>query len=75
MKIFKGFLTSVFFALTSLSYAIEEPVTLTSGQVAGTALESGVQAFLGIPFAAPPVGDLRWRAPLNLCRWSRINNG
>ena len=72
MKIFKGLLTSVFFALTSLTFAIEEPVTLTSGQVAGTALESGVQAFLGIPFAAPPVGDLRWRAPQPPTPWQGV---
>ena len=72
MKIFNGLLTSVFFALTSLTFAIEEPVTLTSGQVAGTALESGVQAFLGIPFAAPPVGDLRWRAPQPPTSWQGV---
>ena len=72
MKIFKGLLTSVFFALTSLTFAIEEPITLTSGQVAGTALESGVQAFLGIPFAAPPVGDLRWRAPQPPTPWQGV---
>ena len=72
MKIFKGLLTSVLFSLTSLSYAIEEPVMLTSGQVVGTALESGVQAFLGIPFAAPPVGDLRWRAPQPPTPWQGV---
>ena len=72
MKIFESVLASVFFALTSLSYAIDEPVTLSSGQVAGIELESGAQAFLGIPFAAPPVGDLRWRAPQPPTSWQGV---
>jgi para-nitrobenzyl esterase len=40
-----------------------DPVTTESGRVSGTQLESGVRAYLGIPFAAPPTGDRRWRAP------------
>jgi para-nitrobenzyl esterase len=50
-----------------------DPVQTSSGRVAGTRLDSGVKAYLGIPFAAPPVGDLRW-APPQPTSWSGIYN-
>lgn len=31
--------------------------------------EDGVQKFLGIPYAAPPVGDLRWKPPMPAAKW------
>ena len=40
-----------------------DPVATASGKVAGTRLSSGVKAYLGIPFAKPPTGDLRWKPP------------
>ena len=40
-----------------------DPVVTTGGKVAGTLLPSGVKAYLGVRFAAPPTQDLRWRAP------------
>ena len=40
-----------------------DPVKTESGLVAGTRLDSGVRAYLGIPYAQPPVGALRWAAP------------
>jgi para-nitrobenzyl esterase len=42
---------------------------IDSGQIAGK-VESGADAFLGIPFAAPPVGPLRWRPPQPIAAWS-----
>lgn len=43
--------------------------TTASGQVIGT-LTDGVAAFLGIPYAAPPTGELRWRPPAAPVPWT-----
>ena len=40
-----------------------DPLVIDSGRVSGKVLASGVKAYFGIPFAAPPVRELRWRAP------------
>ncbi len=34
----------------------------------------GVRVYKGIPFAAPPVGDLRWRAPIPAAPWSGVRD-
>lgn len=47
------------------------PVQVTGGRIAGTA-EGGVNAFLGVPFAAPPVGRLRWRSPQPVAPWQGV---
>jgi para-nitrobenzyl esterase len=50
-----------------------DPIRTESGLVAGTRLDSGIRAYLGIPFAQPPVGPLRWRPPAPV-RWGGIWN-
>ncbi len=48
-------------------------VTTASGPVEGTATADGaVRVFKGIPFAAPPVGDLRWKAPQPVAPWTEV---
>ena len=42
------------------------------GTVEGMQEESKILAFKGIPFAAPPVGDFRWREPQPLKKWEGI---
>lgn len=49
-------------------------VTVEQGTVSGVDAD-GVTAFKGIPFAAPPVGDLRWRAPQPAAKWQGVRNG
>ena len=44
-------------------------VTVESGQLQGLA-ENDAAIFRGIPYAAPPVGDLRWRPPQPPAKWS-----
>src|SRR6188474_2985159 len=52
--------------------AISDPVTTASGKLAGVTLKSGVRAFKGIPFGAPPVGDLRWKEPQPVAKWDGV---
>ena len=52
--------------------AIPDPVKTSEGKISGVTLGSGVRAFKGIPFAAPPLGDLRWKEPQPPARWEGV---
>ena len=45
------------------------PVVLTDAGAVVGARESGVEVFRGLPYAAPPVDDLRWREPRPVPAW------
>ena len=51
-----------------------DPITIESGKLSGTLLDSGIRAYLGVPFAAPPVRELRWHEPMPVKPWSGIYN-
>ena len=50
----------------------EDRVKTACGVVEGTTAPNGVRAFRGIPFAAPPVGDLRWQPPQPVKPWEGV---
>ncbi len=61
--------------LNSFQFAAQASDTLRveGGKISGTTSSDGrVSIYKGIPFAAPPVGDLRWKAPQPLKKWSGV---
>src|SRR6204780_2084852 len=56
-----------------LSAAISDPVKTDAGSISGVAGKNPeIRVYKGIPFAAPPVGDLRWRAPQPAAHWEGV---
>ncbi|MFQ6397342.1 carboxylesterase/lipase family protein [Nocardia sp. KC 131] len=53
--------------------AAPEVVTIDTGQLRG-AHTADYRLFAGIPYAAPPVGELRWRAPAPAASWSGVRD-
>lgn len=58
--------------LAGASPALADPVAVDGGLIEGTTLPSGVSAWLGVPFAAPPLRDLRWKPPQPVVPWQGV---
>ncbi|HEV8040757.1 MAG TPA: carboxylesterase family protein [Bryobacteraceae bacterium] len=64
-------LVCVLAAAANLSIAAAtRTVPTESGRISGVSA-NGLSVFKGVPFAAPPVGDLRWRPPMPAAPWTR----
>jgi para-nitrobenzyl esterase len=62
-------------ALPARADSVDQTVTVAQGALSGVARDTGgVLAFKGIPFAPPPIGPLRWRAPQPAETWSGVRD-
>ena len=72
MKKITFLIAGLFLSFTGLVVAQQPaPVKVEQGMIQGT-FEDGLSVYKGIPFAAPPVGDLRWRAPQPAANWEGV---
>jgi len=72
---FKGLLTLTFLVAAALSVRAQtaDVVTIANGKLEGTGRQSsGVRIFQGIPFAQPPLGELRWKEPQPVNNWTNV---
>ena len=60
-----------FISLAAFGASLPLQVKIDTGAIEGKA-NGPVRAFLGIPYAAPPVGELRWKSPAPPAKWSGV---
>ncbi|MFD2200046.1 carboxylesterase/lipase family protein [Shivajiella indica] len=65
------FITLIGISLSSCQEPIPGQVKVSGGIIQGTVIDD-LTIFKGIPFAAPPVGDLRWKAPQPVVKWEGV---
>jgi para-nitrobenzyl esterase len=72
MKKITFLISALILIVSAITYAQKPlPVKIKDGTIQGTT-ENGLTVYKGIPFAKPPVGDLRWRAPQPLVKWKGV---
>ena len=61
--------TAIALLCSGIAFASTAKVTIDSGALLGTS-KDGVNTFRGVPFAKPPIGNLRWQPPQMPDRWT-----
>lgn len=61
------------FTASAQHNAFPVQATIASGVIEGNYdTHTGIQTYFGVPFAQPPVGDLRWKAPQPVAKWEGV---
>ena len=59
--------------MAAIAWGQQPVVKVEGGQIQGIpSASSGITVFKGIPYAAPPVGDLRWKRPQPVVKWKGV---
>src|SRR5258708_22236612 len=79
MRIQTNLVSGLMVAVLGISSSVwaADPLTLKTaqGKAHGKTINDGkVRAFMGLPYAAPPVGDLRWKAPQPAAKWTGVRD-
>src|SRR5260221_14398801 len=65
--------TDLILLTASAATLAQEKIKVESGLLLGTInADQSIRIFKGIPFAAPPIGDLRWKSPQPIKPWSGV---
>jgi para-nitrobenzyl esterase len=71
MKKITFFLLVQFTCMTAFAQTGKQ-VKIENGIVESVTEKSGVNSFKGIPFAQPPIGELRWKEPQPVNNWTGV---
>lgn len=65
------FFSSLVFAQNKNAFPVQ--LEINNGIIEGNYdTHSGIQTYFGVPFASPPIGDLRWKAPMPMKNWNGV---
>ena len=70
----RALLLVVISATSAITLAQSPNIATESGAISGVS-DGGLNVYKGVPFAAPPVGDLRWRPPVAVAPWTGTRKG
>jgi para-nitrobenzyl esterase len=69
--LFSGIVAAPFGQILAHAASHKDPVvSISAGQIRGALRPNGGAEFLGIPYAQPPVANLRWHEPLPVTPWT-----